>query len=746
MKASDAKPFLDSIQADLAKEIDPQLRSWYETETSLTADFQEATRLQEQLHHFSGLVSQVISKAIVAEAEADSASLDDMHVDANNEDFSHPNGNSEASQAIKWASDILDNFLQLPSSRPVKQKKVDVRDGNFVRKHLEHVYIEGKANGSILLQPDLLAQSLESWTVAAEEQGGRTSRFLEITIYELGEMAKRQWKDMTKENLAGVMQGWTHAEFAADAFQYIVKKHFEGPGKLEDMLTAYLDLSLSTQYVLDDQPTIDRIADTLYYRTNVIPRGGQIQQAIYNCTYRVDNLELCKLANDVDKVSAGVSLIASGDRDTYIQDFYTGAIAWESAANIRSFAEANKLGVSAATKLLEDRREALKFFLVEQAAFDPVDLKNKLSQTFGEEITEWVWQAAFVSSQALAEYVRTFGARAMSKVMCEAFMDGNEQNPELPGSYKVSDVLSIPMHNDLMLDILIPEDWEHNPDELAVLLQEVNNLVGAQGYVDAEERLTNEEYGIRQALGYSRLLTNNLQLGEHRVVCAARFSCDLDRLQEHALNKLMWEDIQSIPVEQLGSNEAIAERIRQNQRRFVSKRGFKVEFHSDDLLQCGLQRIIFKKDPDFPRTLNVGVIYRDQPINFKLNEQLRIELEGRKLHSERLKETIEQRALAILEDYMTREALESSEGTISGAETGTTTRISHLAYLPQGHNFSKDAWEHCRSEQGADLRALSLRRKLVDSEGRNSTYRRATEYDDPNAEPLEIYIKNSRIV
>lgn len=743
MRSGEVKPFFESLQMDLAQADDPQLRSWYETEMSLTPEYQEAIRLQEQVHQFHGLLSLLINKVPIEESQTPHA---ENKVPNNTETDvkQYENGHSEESKAIKWASDTLDEFLKLPSTRPVKQKKADSRDRNFVRKHLENTRIDDENIGSILRHPDLLAQSLESWAVAAQEKGGRSSRFYEVAVRELGEIAKQQWRDTSKKELAGIMRGWTHAEFAEDAFEHIAKKHFEGPGKLTDQLHAYLDLALAIQYVLDDQPTIDKISDTLYYRTNAIPRGGHIQQAVINSTYRVDDLELCRLGNDIDKISAGVSLIASGDRSAYKHDYYSGVPEGDMTAIILSFAKANDISIIAATRILDDRRQALKAFLEEQEAFDPRKLKEVLTDEFGEEVANWVWQAAYVTSPARAEYVRTFGARAMSNVMREAFKARNEMYRQHPDAYAIKEVLSIPTPNNMMLDILIPEDWEHNPDELATLLQGVSDLVGTEGFDEAEESLKDEESG--QAMGYSRLLTKSLYLGEHRVVCAARFSCDLDRLQEHDLNKLMWRNLQSLPVEQFGSNETIGERIRQGQRRFVSKRGFRVTFSSDELTQNGLQSMTIKQDPERPRTLRVVLHYNGQPLCFKLNDRLQIDLEGRRLHSERLQQIIEQRTLAILEDYMTREALESSEGTISGAETGTTTRIAHLAYLPQGYNFSEDAWEHCRREQGIDLRTMSVRRKLVDGEGRNSTYRRATEYDDPNTDPLEIYVNNTSII
>jgi hypothetical protein len=316
----------------------------------------------------------------------------------------------------------------------------------------------------------------------------------------------------------------------------------------------------------------------------------------------------------------------------------------------------------------------------------------------------------FAQDDYYQEFMLAFGSRSS--------IDGLASKAERGYDYVVDDIITLPLDQDNAVDIFIPKGTNITVADLKDLLGKLRTVI-AQVDQELEDEL------------FAQTSVYFVHHEGKAIMITLRMLCEVDKLSEHGLNQLIYEDVPDLE----GSDFSNAAEI------------FKVDFKSQHVRLSGMEGISFKQDPEDVSSLIVKLNYRGQQIAYKIDGYGNLDLEGRRLYSEKVRDAIHRRTLAVLEHYVTRPVLETSEGTIKANETGTTARIASVVYLERGKNFSQQARGFYLEQRGKDLAVKSELRKLSPrAQGRNSTFRRATEVDDPSLEPLKIYITDPIIV
>lgn len=640
-------------------------------------------------------------------------------------------------ETILWATTFHDTFAELPWQNK-SARKLNRQDGQFVRRGLRR-HEDGQVGESIFERPDELATALETWAGLARDNDGRSSRFLELITEELHDYAKNNWRDISRPTLAGHIQGLAHAGLATNSLERILSGYFEGPDTELEQLQAYWEFCMSVESILEDGRAVDKLAEIICFTGNpVLPTETTFHQNVSTAYSRFVDEETTHLGHEISSLMASIVQISSQPHslvEIWGEDTFRMSPDEMYQDTIDKIRQRHGLSVEEAERWYSTRaRIRDRINTIGTSSLD--DLRETVREAHGEEALKWMDEVYLGPSRYTAEYFNAVAFRTRRDALIKVL----EQDSRIR---KVKDVFSIPVNDQHVVDVYLAQTFEGSETDMG--------LVGRTLDVEVQKFLADIPEGLRgpfdgRASQYAEQRHYEFEVDGQVVSFTFRRSCKLDQLQEHELNQLMWQVIPDIEDEAYQSATEIADRIKQYERRFVSQRGFSVGFKSVDMVSQGFESITFKQDPQQAGALAVTLMCNGQSYRYRINSRKQLDLEGRQLRGTKLRDRIERRTLAILEDYATREAHETSEGSIAGAETGTRTRIPTIAYLPVGHKFSQEAWEHYRVEQGGDLRVKSMLMQERDPQRRNATYRRATEVDDPNIEPLEIYIQNPQIV
>ena len=724
------------LEQMLSAESDPDLQAWYLQEYQQTEAGQElrlallgklTTELASltQHPHFAEQQPVIDQPDIPPQVEATEQTT---NYDAESDIM------PVKSQAIYRAVSVHDEFTALPTNQ--KERKLQRQDKRFVRAALKQI---DDSEDHIIHRPGVVTTVLETWSALAMERGGRSQTLLETAVDEIKEYVRHNWSTLPKTVMAGLVKELSHDGLAKPGLEAIIGSYFDGPIKLADKIDALADFALSAQHLTDDQTALDLLGKIVCFDSQIIKPGSQFQQAIGASILRVDDLEVMVKHEDLVAIISGVTRLSSYGRGLYEKFTDVSDITKVDLAPFYEYAKKGGVSFDKAIGEAQIRAQLLETFRG-ALAIDLEEFIEIVGQNMGKDRAEWLRDIKFASSPRIREYYQTFGYRALTSYMVEDFL------AQRSDEFKNARSISLPFMEDYQMVLAIPPTLVVDEALISSCVLEANQKFeaqkseGAQHYQDFIKTHGNPE------LARKYIINIDLTRQGKPIAVLIRGRSELDRRKDHEINKLIASDLPDITGPEFAEASAIISRIEQLERRFVSKRGFMVRFVSDDLTSRGFEFIAFKQDTNNPAGLNVALKYGGQLIRYKLNSHRRLNVEDRAVHAPHLQEILERRTLAILEDYATREALETSEGSIAGSERGTTTRIATLAYLPEGQNFSQEAWEHYRVERGRDLLARSLQRKLVDARGRNTTYRRATEVDDPTAGPLEVYILDPRLI
>ncbi len=652
----------------------------------------------------------------------------------------------ELQAVVEWAETVYDEFDALPETNPVKAKKEKRRDERFIDRALAQ-FSETQEQNHLIDNPRALARSLELWTMWSEEYEGRGEEFVSLVNSRLYEHSRRNWNNMSKPTLAGLAQELAHSPLAKDGLESTLKGYFEGPGQIKDRQHANLQMCLSAQHVLNDQKAIDKITEIVCFKTDVMPYSGVmhdvVQGDVANYAYFVEE---GKNAGDLNRIREGLAGISSFGRKIAREVYEGGSKDKLNKRHANAFMKTYGLtDWELASKLL-DERDFLRIkehsspakFRMRQDDIEAI-FKDDLSRKI---VFEWYKEVSLSPSPYLMEYNQTFGNR---------WTEENWKRKEVQEFGVIEQIISIPTEDGFQFDIYLPEgDMHLSEDDIEAALAQYRTKIQSMKDADEDDYTHLKQAKTDPDYEGSYDIEFEITIAGREIAASVHTQCELDSLSEHDLNKLMLANIPDLSGEDFISADTIWQRMhRAEEERYVSKRGFKVDFKSEDLLQAGLESITFKQDPQNLQQLLASLDFKGQPIEYRLDEFGNLDLEGRQLYSSKLIGVIHRRTLAVLEHYMSKDVLETEEGkTISSGEAGTITRPASVVFLPEGSNFSESARQRYMLEQGKDLMVRSEERKLNNprAKGRNSTYRRATEVDDSNLEPIKLVVNNPAIV
>lgn len=654
-------------------------------------------------------------------------------------------------QVLEWAENIRSQFCDLPESQPKKSnKKSQQRDRNFLINTFGEVGLSESEPRHVLYRPDVVARMFESWLVAADEdETGRTDELLDSAADYLSGKISKDWEKVPKETLAGYVKELAHDSLAKDYLEELFASYFEGPNTREERLISYINLNLAAQFVLQDQAAIDYLTRVSSFRTSVLPRGELIKDIhTYGNCLKVKDYSLRK---DAELLHNGLSAISTlGAKETdYIKpspdeiESYQYNYISSSLLYLKEEGYAKK----EALKHLEERYGLIERYQDgEFSELTAVEFQAQVRQEYGDETAEWFVAAQFIASDYRKEYLGTFGHRANALIQAEVFAEES-------GIYKdcrAQDVVSGLLDNGVV-DIYLPLNLRLSHQDYKLILDEAIKVYDHK-VDEITERVANTGLKVVEELVYDGERVVDVDFKGQVLHIGLRNRCLLDVLHEHDLNRLMWKDVPNIEGEDFISSQEISQRIKDNYRWLVGPRTFEVEFKSDEMRVAGFEKITFCR-PEGEKAVHVALVHQGRPIEYKINEHWQLDLEGRGIHSERLKDIIERRTLAVLEAYSTKEVLETNKGTIS--EKGSTPGIGFVPAMlvwvgglkkdGEPKSFSDEQRQIYLEKEGKDLAVESAKRQQrEDAEGRHSTYRKY--YGLPDGPAIELYVDDPRII
>lgn len=647
---------------------------------------------------------------------------------------------------LLWAERIRDEFISLPTRHPKKGANADKRDRRFLINVFNDLTFDETEPKNALYQPGVVARAFESWIVLADDDStGRTRVLLDTATEYLAENMAKKWDKIPKEVLAGYVQELARGGLATEHIEELLASYFEGPKSRHDQLKSYVNFCLSAQYVLDDQSAIDKMTEIASCKTLVLPYGGDIHVTINNSHAVVADVELTRLGRDATMIWKGLRRLSSFDEaDLSMYDPTLTDSSQEFAKEqLRIYLGAARSDHETAVAELMKRAEITDTYLNKIDIITPATAEE-IRTKYGDEAAEWFLAVTQSHTDTEREFLRTFGHRTNA-------MRNKEFLKEKKG-IDIVDIVTIPSTRfGSAFEIYVPEGLMlelGDYSQLAFLFEErIREMAGEERYDHFLESLEKKNPGLEAVDRgeYSYFIA--LQLRDQLIYVCSRSLCDYDRLQTHDLNELLWGGVPDLEGEEFALAPVIARRIEEKQRWYVSPRGFEVEFKSDDMRQAGLEKIAFTR-PEGARSIEVSLSRSGRTINYRINANWQLDLQGKGIHSQRLKDIIERRTLAILEDYSTHKVVETSKGTIR--ETGSTPGISWrppmVVYLAEGANPSPDKIKDYFDKEGKDLLVVSAEReKTEDAKGRRSTYRKGYDYE-PDGPPIVVYPQNRRVV
>jgi len=151
LKVGEARPYFDGLQADLAQETDPQLRNWYQTETSVSAEYQEAVDIRTNLERLHFGLSKLIELAttdkqtdVVVEVITPKEGSDesDRHLDGSIDDDEYLTPEQSKQKSVQtWLKNVTAEYrhdVRVANSqkKSKKEKQLDIAKNRFAR-HFE---------------------------------------------------------------------------------------------------------------------------------------------------------------------------------------------------------------------------------------------------------------------------------------------------------------------------------------------------------------------------------------------------------------------------------------------------------------------------------------------------------------------------------------------------------------------------------------------------------------------------------
>lgn len=750
MKAGDVQPYFENLQADLAQEADPQLRHWYETEVSLSPEYQEATALREKLERFRSGLSQLIEQASagVETADDNEVPIDQVEAEAvfDEDEYLTPEERKHKS-VLAWLKEIKDehgNNVRAANLQPRKskrEKQLQIANNRFKR-HFEqfgpdrrHIVYDAEALGSVLI--DLAVQNPELGNMVIDSSIAY--------MHQHGLEFAQNYSAFANVIRHSTSDVWLSREFDRIFTAIYEKQDFVNNPEHAARLHIALAHAFFETAEGNNKSFYEKIIDTAYLRNNIIPDKSAYASAL-SATYTVGIRvapELRQLCADLLNAS---SVFTQG-RYAYLHHHtnYFEEAKQHQSDEMMKHAMGRYLWqfgieqVDLGKLKLDDEVQA---FFNSAGHYDPGSVFNLITGETNENVpigrvVPEEWRIPYTTSDLYRKKTKLLSPRANAHDIITTTL----KNRSVVDAFShIVDLPSSPGVTATFAAILIEGDRAEIKGYSADFITEDLNK-NHKAYLRLDS-LTNNDSSPRYGTKFINIERDGYKLGAF-VVLRPSIPEDRRRFDPHysltgAMTESVYNYFDTSYSEKLGQVDAKRKDMLERQHNYIGRRPILFRL-PDNLRANGLNAISARKHPD-RRHVIVTAHHDEGDLEFLFDQSINYVGEAAESGDiPGLRLVFEDLVVSLIREWACRPVIETSEGVVSHEDNKSKVNLGFLRYLPEGFRFSERQRIIFRKEQHGNLAAESLRRKAQDPSGlgRNSTYVR--ESYDPSKPPLEVY-------
>ncbi len=737
MRADEVKPFFEALEADL-QEADPSLRTWYETEMSMTPEYRQAQGLREKLQGFGDGLALVIESARTSEAETGDEEIvfEGIEEIIDEDEYLTPEQKKRRS-VLGWLGTVMGHYddevrqINVPAKKSERQRELV---GNRFARQFEHY---GEEDQHLLYDPEAFGYALDELMDKRPALAERVTQKAEEYMHKNGVVFAEE-----PAAFAGVIKGSIADRPSAHNFERIWSAIYDRKNFTSNPLDA-VRLHIAAAHAFfeaeptDNQVFYEKIIDTVYLRNDVVkPKSDYIScmnSYLGIATHLPERrAEVCELLN--------ARYVFSEAMYAYLNkypDYFEIQQQFESPQKgVRAMQRVHReLGASA--EAIEDLPEDLADFINSPGLYDRFQVTNLTdgtaipTSTDDKTIPEG-WRDAYTSASLYRKRMKTLAPRATVHDMLLSTV--NSKDPDVAQNLQITDVPVSPGVTISYFYLLeegegpVVHEREVSNHILGSLLTEhfdslANGLEPSEGNVFHFGRKADTAEINGKTFYYTAIIRPSVPED-----LKSRDKC-FGLITSFGLDILDYTDRESTGA-RIDSKRAD---IRQHQHNYVGRRPLRFRL-PEALRDRGLDALFIRRHPDRRRFI-VTADHKQGSLDFTFNEAWYCVDVARSP----LTFALEDLTVSLAREWACREVIETSEGPVRGEDTKSRVNLGFLRYLPVGARPSINQARAFALEQAGNLAEESLRRRPEDPRGenRNSTYVR--ENYDPSRPPLDVY-------
>lgn len=623
-----------------------------------------------------------------------------------------PQGDLTPQEAtILWAHKAFDEYQVLPQNNHKQRAKAE----RFV----------GGVAQEIILDPEKLGIAAAVWRTREEEVPEGKKTFYSTVSDSASKLAEEEWHELS-EKLSGHVRTLAHNELASPMVREVLKGYFNGPVSGSDRVDAYYNFVDAALDLLEDQDALKHAVEIGNYRTDILPADSdfRLELGILIDTTVTNDYLLGKIFTADHIMRSALTHLAPLDEKSDAQK--------EADQHFLQLLKSDKYKRRLREYIREQEEKigpvALdKAKILGDANIDLLDgLIVRSSEAEFQILATWPYTATVLAKNSLRQKYKEqlepiVSAMATRAAVLKEFGKSGESHPF---------AFSLTLDNGLILDICVGDVSLHDQKSNVVNYVLKRNPLNSD---DIEYIKNHPAFGI---------IRGSESLRGQRIEYWYRKPAS----QESRRHPILALDTIGFPLSTLSdaskTSEVLRHEIKDNQIRYLNRRGVRVIFKAEELRKLGYSYIDFYRDDGKTRVeISVnGLTYR-----FILDANYNLDFEGKVFDSPLLGDFLRHITLSILRPILCDERLTGEkEDEIGQEEREVVTRMGHLRWLPLGQKYTKEAEENYLKIEGGDLGVKNLERKL-DAERRHdprssqyTTYVRPVKEPEENLPPLVL--------
>ncbi len=613
--------------------------------------------------------------------------------------------NSQSERDIIWANNIINQYSELRTSGERGDRKAALR----LISHASERFID---------TPELIEQSIGIWENVGSEGA---QDFLEKVTDTTIKKTKENWSEISPEQLSKLFIQHTDGVLSKGFVEKMLTEYFKGPNSRHKVVDAYYNLASSAIDLLSNLGALKDLYSVLFGPSEILPVNSQFLFNLHSSGMVIDDdrfYQKFQIANSVFNDIRAVYNLGYEDSPKRFEGFFKNNKKLEDILDRDAQRAFKRLGKQEYDRRVEgldaiSSGKHVGIFKDREAGLNAIsiwpynlvlDIREPLRIKANQNVTPLLM--GYVSDKKIREEVK----------------DGEDGEIF---SY------SIPVNDNILMEVFVNQGAS---DKKGALTQAI---LKASPLTPEREKEILEEFNSLTTV-YSVLL-NRGSFDEFKYASFYRARSNSENLHSlAALEVIGFPIFNSEGFDIREYNEALRSKILRDQRRFLNKRGLRVPLDQTSFSRLGYESIVFRRDQD-PELIDVEMHVAGNPYKFRLDKTLNLDLQGKTLDSESLKNGISLLTLNALRPIICDENIPTLEGKISKeAEIAILSRMGHLRLLPNGFRFTDQAVLNLFENEGKDLRVVSAQRMVELPTNRVTTYVKPVIEKDDNLDPILI--------